>query len=44
VSPRITRVLGALALVTAAGTIALGLSLPATEEQSTYSRLIAILR
>ena len=41
-SERLARVLGALALITAAGTVALGLSLPASEEQGTYSRLIAI--
>lgn len=37
-----TRVLGALALITLTGTIALGLGLPATEEQQTYARFIAI--
>lgn len=36
------RLAGILAAITAAGTVALGLSLPATAEQGTYSRLIAI--
>ena len=37
-----TRVLGALALITFVGTIALGLGLPATQEQATYARFVAI--
>lgn len=37
-----TRVLGALAMITLGGTIALGLGLPATAEQQTYSRFVAI--
>lgn len=37
-----TRVLGALALVTLTGTIALGLTLAPTKEQGVYSRFIAI--
>ena len=36
------RVLGALAVVTLTGTIVLGLGLPATYEQRTYSRMIAL--
>lgn len=41
-TPRVVRVLGLLALVTGAGTVALGLALPASEEQGPYSRLIAV--
>ena len=37
-----TRILGGLALLSLAGTVALGLSLPLTSEQHEYSRLIAI--
>jgi heme exporter protein C len=37
-----TTVLGAVALLTLAGTVALGLALPLTREQRVYSRLIAI--
>ena len=37
-----TRALGALALITLTGTVALGLGLPATEQQQTYSRFVAI--
>ena len=36
------RVLGALAVVTLTGTIVLGLGLPATYEQRTYSRMLAL--
>jgi heme exporter protein C len=36
------RVLGALALVTLTGTVVLGLGLPATYEQRTYSRMLAL--
>jgi len=36
------RVLGALAVVTLSGTIVLGLALPATAEQRTYSRMLAL--
>ena len=36
------RLLGALAIVTLTGTIALGLGLPATFEQRTYSRMLAL--
>ena len=36
------RVLGALAVVTLTGTLVLGLSLPATYEQRTYSRMLAL--
>ena len=36
------RVLGALAVITLTGTIALGLGLPATHEQRTYSRMLAL--
>jgi heme exporter protein C len=36
------RVLGALAVVTLTGTVALGLGLPATYEQRTYSRMLAL--
>ncbi|MEY2399397.1 MAG: heme exporter protein [Actinomycetota bacterium] len=39
---RIIRVLGALAVVTLTGTIVLGLGLPATFEQRTYSRMLAL--
>jgi heme exporter protein C len=39
---RSIRVLGALAVVTLAGTIVLGLGLPATYEQRTYSRMLAL--
>lgn len=39
---RTVRVLGALAVVTLGGTIALGLGLPATYEQRTYSRMLAL--
>lgn len=39
---RIVRVLGALAVVTLSGTIVLGLALPATYEQRTYSRMLAL--
>lgn len=41
-TPRAVRVVGLLALVTSVGTVALGLALPASEEQGPYSRLIAI--
>jgi heme exporter protein C len=41
-SARATRWLGAAALVSLTATVALGLSLPKTEEQKEYSRLIAI--
>ena len=36
------RALGALAVVTLTGTIVLGLALPATFEQRTYSRMVAL--
>src|SRR5438105_4617223 len=36
------RVLGALSVVTLTGAIVLGLGLPATYEQRTYSRMIAL--
>jgi heme exporter protein C len=39
---RSIRVLGALAVVTLTGTIVLGLGLPATYEQRTYSRMLAL--
>ncbi len=39
---RTIRVLGALAVVTLGGTIVLGLGLPATYEQRTYSRMLAL--
>ncbi|MBA2608202.1 MAG: cytochrome c biogenesis protein CcsA [Actinobacteria bacterium] len=39
---RSIRVLGALAVVTLTGTFALGLGLPATFEQRTYSRMVAL--
>lgn len=39
---RTIRALGALAVVTLTGTIALGLGLPATAEQQTYSRMVAL--
>ena len=39
---RSIRVLGALAVVTLTGTIVLGLALPATYEQRTYSRMLAL--
>lgn len=39
---RTIRVLGALSVVTLTGTIALGLGLPATYEQRTYSRMVAL--
>lgn len=39
---RSIRVLGALAVVTLVGTIVLGLGLPATYEQRTYSRMLAL--
>jgi heme exporter protein C len=39
---RTIRALGALAVVTLTGTIALGLGLPATYEQRTYSRMLAL--
>ncbi len=39
---RSIRVLGALAVVTLTGTVVLGLGLPATQEQRTYSRMLAL--
>ncbi len=39
---RTIRALGALAVVTLSGTIVLGLGLPATYEQRTYSRMLAL--
>lgn len=39
---RTIRVLGALAVVTLTGTVVLGLALPATYEQRTYSRMVAL--
>lgn len=39
---RVVRVLGALAVVTLVGTFVLGLALPATFEQRTYSRMVAL--
>ena len=41
-SSRATRVMGALAVLGLGATVALGLTLPLTEEQREYSRLIAI--